>query len=48
MAKRDRKRRTRGYDEDVLWSPGYGDRRFDQFDRYYDDRPGNRYSSRFR
>lgn len=40
--------RTRGYDEDVLWSPGYGDRRFDQFDRYYDDRPGNRYSSRFR
>lgn len=43
-----RRRRTRGYDEDVLWSPGYGDRRFDQFDRYYDDRPGNRYSSRFR
>ena len=42
------RRRTRGYDEDVLWSPGYGDRRFDQFDRYYDDRPGNRYSSRFR
>lgn len=42
------RRRTRGYDEDVLWSPGYGDRRFDQFDRYYDDQPGNRYSSRFR
>lgn len=43
-----RRRRTRGYDEDVLWSPGYGDRRFDQSDRYYDDRPGNKYSSRFR
>ena len=42
------RRRTRGYDEDVLWSPGYGDRRFDQSDRYYDDRTGIRYSTRFR
>ena len=43
-----RRRRTRGYDEDILWSPGYGDRKFDQSDKYYDDRPGNKYSSRFR
>ena len=42
------RRRTRGYDEDVLWSPGYGDRRFDQSDRYYDDRTGIRYSTRLR